>query len=283
MIIDFHTHIHPPEIRANRTEYLKRDSTFRALYSDSKIKLASIEDLLNSMELNGVDLSVIMGVGWSDLELAKYSNDYIAESVRRYPEKLIGFASVNPSWGEIAAVELERCVKVGLKGVGELHPDTQGFDLRDPGQMVYLMDVVQKNDLILTVHSSEPVGHLYQGKGHTSPEILWRFIQKYPSVNIVCSHWGGGLPFYALMPEVREGLSNVYFDTAASPFLYSSQIFQIVSQLVGSKRMLLGSDFPLIEAGRVLNQIKHSSLTSVEKKDVSGGTALNLLRALITN
>ena len=39
-------------------------------------------------------------------------------------------------------------------------------------------------------------------------------------MTIIAAHWGGGLPFYALMPEVRDALQNVWFDTAAGHLLY---------------------------------------------------------------
>ena len=52
-------------------------------------------------------------------------------------------------------------------------------------------------------------------------------------VRLVLAHWGGGLPFYALMPEVAESLSDVYFDTAASPFLYDAKVFETAASIVG--------------------------------------------------
>ena len=165
MIIDFHTHILPPGLRDQRQRYLERDATFAELYADPKAKLATADDLVQAMDEDGVDTSVAMGIGWADHGLAREANDYIIESVRRYPERLVGFAGVNPAWGERAAHEAERCAQAGLKGVGELHPDTQAFDLADRETTTPLMEVVRRHGLILTLHSSEPVGHLYQGKG----------------------------------------------------------------------------------------------------------------------
>lgn len=277
MIVDFHTHIHPPELRDRREHYVERDATFRELYADPKATLASVEDLLASMDEDGVDVSVVMGVGWTDPGLARESNDYVIDSVRRYPERLVGFASVNPVWGEEAAAELERCADAGLRGVGELHPDTQGFDLGDEDTMAPVMDVVRRRGLIVATHSSEPVGHMYQGKGATRPDVLWRFIVNHPDVTVVCAHWGGGLPFYALMPEVAEGLGNVYFDTAASPFLYTPGVFETVVRLVGEGKVLMGSDFPLMRAGRLLRGIEGSSLSREERIAVTGGSAAALL------
>ena len=277
MIVDFHTHIHPPELRERRDHYLERDATFRELYADPKARLATVEELLAAMDEDGVDVSVVMGAGWADEGLTRESNDYVIEAVERYSKKLVGFASVNPAWGERAAVEVDRCAEAGLKGVGELHPDTQGFQLEDRDAMAPVMEVVRRRGLIVTTHSSEPVGHTYPGKGTVRPEALWRFIENYPDVRVVCAHWGGGLPFYALMPEVAAGLRNVYFDTAASPFLYSPDVFKTVVDLVGADRVLLGSDFPLLPAKRLLGQIEGSSLSADDKKAITGENAMALL------
>ncbi len=239
--------------------------------------MASEEDLIRAMDTDGVDRSVAMGVGWTDLSLAREVNDYIIEATRTHPGRIAGFCSVNPGWGEMAALEVERCAKAGLVGVGEIHADTQRFDIGDADTMRPLLEVADRHGLIMTIHASEPVGHLYPGKGHTTPDAIMRFIENardYPNVKIVCAHWGGGLPFYALMPEVREALQNVWFDTAASPFLYSSNVFSIASQLVGADKILPGSDFPLIRFGRIRRQIEESGMMLEE---FSGGRLLEWL------
>ena len=216
------------------------------------------------MDEDGVDRSVAMGIGWTDRGLAREANDYIIESTRKRPKRIVGFCSVNPRWGEAATLEVERCAKAGLFGVGELHADTQGFDIGDADAMKPLLEVADRYGLVITAHTSEPVGHIYQGKGHTTPQVIMRFIENaraFPNVKIICAHWGGGLPFYALMPEVKDALENVWFDTAASPFLYSSSVFPSVAKLVGTEKILLGSDYPLIRFGRIWRQIEESGMT----------------------
>ena len=242
-----------------REKWAERDATFGELLADPRAKLASAEDLISAMDEDGIDRSVTMGFGWTDIELARECNDYIAGSVLAYPDRLIGFGSVNPAWGDDALRELERCVQMGLRGLGELHPDTQGFDLGDADTMRSILEVADAHGLVVTTHSSEPVGHLYPGKGRTTPDVLMRFIENaraYPNVKIICAHWGGGLPFYALMPEVKDALENVWFDTAASPFLYDASIYSTVSRIVGADRVLLGSDYPLIRFGRLHREME---------------------------
>ena len=277
MNIDFHTHIFPPWSSSERTRNLGRDTTFGDLFASPQTKMDTAEELVQAMDEDGVDISVVMGIGWTDHGLAREANDYIIESVARYPDRITGFASVNPAWGNIAAKEAERCARSGLRGIGELHPDSQGFDLSDRDVMAPLLEVVQQHRLIVTIHSSEPVGHSYAGKGKTRPEILWGFIQNFPDATVVCAHWGGGLPFYALMPDVADSLRNVFFDTAASPFVYSGRVFSVVASLVGADRVLLGSDFPLLRSRRLLRQVQESSLSEPEKQAIMGGNAQALL------
>ena len=211
MIIDFHTHIFPPEMHERREHYAQRDRTFGALYADPRARIASAEDLIATMDEDGVDVSVAMGIGWSDYGAAREANDYIIEATSRWQARIVGFAGINPAWGDRAAREAERCAAAGLRGIGELHPDTQGFDLADKSAMAELMAVAQERRLIVTTHSSEPVGHQYTGKGTVSPQVLMRFISSFPDATIVCAHWGGGLPFYALMPEVADRAAQRLF------------------------------------------------------------------------
>lgn len=276
-VIDFHTHIFPPQMRENREPYIRRDRTFAALYANPKARMASAEDLIAVMDEDGVDVAVAMGIGWSDYDTAREANDYIIDATRRWQGRIVGFGCANPAWGDRAVEEALRCADSGLRGIGELHPDTQGFNLADRDMMAGIMAVVQERRLIVTTHSSEPVGHLYAGKGRVTPQVLMAFIGNFPDAKIVCAHWGGGLPFYALMPEVAAELRNVYFDTAASPFLYTPQVYPAVSALVGADKLLFGSDYALLRPRRILNEIAASDLTAQEREAVQGGNAARLL------
>ena len=277
MIIDFHTHIFSPWVRERRDEYVKRDPCFSLLYSQQKAKLATAEELIASMDETGVDLSVVLNIGWASHELCVETNDYILNSISRYPDRLIGFCSVQPKAGDAAIVELERCAKAGVEGIGEMRSDVQGFDLTDKTMMKPLVDVAVEHNLIFLTHSSEPVGHQYIGKGSITPDVLYSFILNFPDLKLVCAHWGGGLPFYVLMPEVAKALSNVFFDTAGTVFLYQPQIFEEVSNIVGSDKILFGTDYPLIPQNRVMAQIQALGIAEEVKAKILGGNAQKLL------
>ena len=277
MIIDFHTHVLPPRIKSNRSQYVLKDTAFAQIYSSDKVKIATADDLINSMDKDGVDISVIVNYSWTTHELCVLTNDYILESVARYPNRLIGFCAISSFTDEASLKEIERCVEGGIRGVGELRPDTQRLDYTKKNIIKPFTDLVRKHKLVVLTHASEPVGHLYPGKGQATPELLFKFISHFADLPVVCAHWGGGMPFYALMPEVRQALENVYFDTAASPYLYRPEIYVHISQLIGSDRILFGSDFPVIAQSRVLNEILAADLPEENKEEILCGNARRLL------
>ncbi len=278
MIIDFHTHIFPPSFREERQRYLELDATFSALYSSPKAKLATAEELAASMDEAGIDRAVVMGVGWTHPQVAQEANDYIIESVRRHSSKLIGFCSVNPAWGAAAVEEAERCAEAGLRGIGELHADSQVFDVSDREVLAPLMKLAGERGLPVLVHGSEPVGHGYPGKGHTTPDLLYKMARDFPDNVFVCAHWGGGLPLYSLMPELPAELENVYLDTAASPFLYQPAIYSTVVDVAGSGHILFGTDYPLLSYKRSLEHLEEAHLAPEHQARILGGNAQRLLK-----
>jgi predicted TIM-barrel fold metal-dependent hydrolase len=277
VVIDFHTHIFPPWLRERRNEYIKADPCFSLLYSQPKTKIVTAEELIASMDEAGIDMSIVLNAGWFNHELCVKTNDYILDAVSRYPERLVGFCAIQPRVGDAAIVELERCAKAGARGIGELRSDVQGFDLTDNNTMKPLVDAALKHDLIFLTHSSEPVGHEYCGKGGITPDILYSFITNFPDLKLVCAHWGGGLPFYALMPEVAKALANVFFDTAATVFLYKPEIFEQVSYIISGDKILFGTDYPLMHQNRVIAQIQSSQLPEEDKTRILGTNAKKLL------
>lgn len=277
MTVDFHSHVFPPDIKKNRSQYIDRDPCFAILYSNPEAKIATADELIADMDKSGVDVSVILNIGWTTHELCVETNDYIIDAVSRYPKRLVGFCAVQPQSTKAAVAEIERCVDAGLRGVGEIRPDLQLFDFADEAVMTPFVEALSRHHLILLTHASEPVGHSYPGKGGVTPDVLYPFIASYPDLTIVCAHWGGGLPFYNLMPEVKEAMKNVYFDTAASPFLYTPDVYSQGIRLAGADKILFGSDYPLLPPRRLLDEIEALELNDDTKNLVLSGNALRLL------
>src|SRR5713226_3411292 len=121
MKFDFHTHIGP------------FDADQRA------------EELLAMLDAHALDRAVTFPSRGLHASPAMYAraNDYIAEAMRRYPDRLTGFCAVNPWHREEALAEFERgIVQLGLRGL-KLHPPTQGFDVFNLDLMVPIMELAE--------------------------------------------------------------------------------------------------------------------------------------------
>lgn len=277
MIIDFHTHIFPPEIIARRDEFLRRDTWLEELYGNPKAKMATADSLIASMDADGVDVSVTFPFGWRDAGLAEECNSYIIQAMRDYPGRIIGLAAIQPLAGRRAIDELERCFAAGMPGFGELMPHGQGYRLSDTTLLAPLIEAAQYLGMFALTHTSEPVGHLYPGKGDVTPPELQAFVQAFPALRVVAAHWGGGFPFYELMPEVHAAAANVWYDSAASLYLYRSEIFAEVARICGSHKLLWGSDFPLISQRRMLDYARAAGLDDHTLHRALGANAAVLL------
>tara|TARA_B110000438_G_scaffold69620_1_gene69906 strand:- start:240 stop:1217 length:978 start_codon:yes stop_codon:yes gene_type:complete len=280
-IIDSCTHVLPESFDADRERLSRSDSTFRTLFGDPNAKFSTYDDLISSMYESGIDVSVCAGFGWTDPEVARASNDYNLEAARSHPDQLIAFCSVNPLWGEDAVEEVQRCHAAGAKGVGELHPNTQGILDADLAALAPVFDTAKDLKMPILMHASEPVGHGYPGKGSVTPELLMALVNAFPNNKFIFSHFGGGLPFYGLMPEVKSALKNVYFDSAAFPFLYRPEVFDVVARSVGAEKILFASDYPLVSQKRALDEFAKSGLPSDQVKMVQGLNTADLLRMRI--
>ncbi len=279
MIIDSHCHILPPDFGARHDELAARDATYAALFPKPGGRLADAETLLGDMDAAGVDRAVAMGFGWTDLDLAIEVNDYLIRAAAAHPDRVTAFASVNPAWGDSAVREASRCMDSGVSGIGEIHADTQGFDIADAAVMEPLMALLRERGAPIVVHASEPVGHQYPGKGSTTPADLLQFAANFPDNRMVFAHLGGGLPFYAAMPEVAGALTNVWYDTAALPFLYRQSAIAAAAITAGADRILFGTDYPLLTHRRVIDYVQSAGLPQRDLDAIMGSNASFLVNA----
>ena len=277
MIIDFHTHIFPRRFRDNRAHLFPGEPAFEILYSSSRATLAGVDDLIRNMDMEGIGKSVIFGFPWEDEDHYHRHNDYIIESVHRYPDRLIGFCCFS-AMSSGGTKEAERCLDLGIAGVGELAVYEAGLTSEVCDALTDVMSLCSQSDVPVLLHVNEPVGHDYPGKTPITLRQIYAFLKTYPLNRIVLAHWGGGLFFYALMKkEVKEVLKKVWFDTAASPYLYTPDTYRIAGEIIGFDRILFGSDYPLLKPHRYFKEMATAGLSPDAIDQVGGSNAARLL------
>jgi len=276
MIIDVHTHIFPKAVCDFREDYFDGEDAFRLLYDSPKSRLIGADSLIESMNLHGVDRSVAFGFPWKNPEFYKKNNDYVIASVQKYPGRLIGLCCVDV-FSEGAVAEVERCLDAGLSGVGELAFYESGIESDALEMLAPIMDLCREKGVPVMIHTNEPVGHAYPGKTPNTLAQIYALAKMFPDNKIILAHWGGGIFFYTLLKkEVADVLKNIYFDTAASPFLYSPEIYPAAIRMAGAEKILMGTDYPLLPPDRYFREMDAAGISPLDREKLCGLNAAGL-------
>ncbi|MEX1299128.1 MAG: amidohydrolase family protein [Desulfotignum sp.] len=274
MIIDTHTHLFPDSFIRDRSLFFDNEPEFTLLYDNPKALMATAEQLINAMNDDGVDIACASGFPWRNPDHAKTNNDYIIECVQRWPDRLRGLACFDAAW-QGAADEAVRCIDAGLSGVGELAFYLSGIDDSALDMLTDVMAVLrEKGNLPCMIHTNEPVGHAYPGKTPVTLEQIQKLADRFPDNRIILAHWGGGIFFYHIMKkQLKQTLKNIWYDTAASPFLYDPAVYDMAVRAGVLDKVLLGTDFPLLPQDRYYRDLDASDLNEAEKQAILGDNA----------
>jgi len=255
VIVDIHTHLFPPRFIAERASLAASDEAFGEMYADPKAKMATAEDLLDSMDRARVDVSVACGFWWRDAALAAEHAAYLVDVARTSGGRILAF------------VPTREPIK-GAAGIGEVRERTP--------------EAIPTSALPVLLHSTEETGHAYAGKeGGLTPGALGRLLETRPDARVIAAHWGGGFPFAALLPDVRARIAGrVLFDSAASAYLYGPDIFRLVIGITGRDSVAWGSDFPLRPQTVDRAYVEAALPDEVERAAVLGGNASRFLGLL---
>ncbi len=277
MIIDSHTHLFPGPVKNDRSLFFDKEPEFKLLYDSPRAKISTTSELVDTMDIHGVDISVVSGFPWRNPNYAKKNNDYILEAVQAYPDRIRGLACFDLAW-EGAADEAIRCIDSGLCGVGELAFYLSGIDETAISLLEPVMAALEsRGNLPCMIHTNEPVGHTYPGKTPVTLEQIDNLTRTFPNNRIILAHWGGGIFFYHVMKkQVKENLKNIWYDTAASIFLYDPEIYDMAVKAGVIDKVLFGTDFPLLTPDRYYADMDKSAMTAAQKRMVLGENAFPL-------
>jgi uncharacterized protein len=291
-IIDCHVHLYPEEVF---TDPVKWGSAHHEPWWTKCVApagrrslqgWASVSDLLRDMDRAGVEKCVLLGWYWENQETCNLQNSWYLDWITAYPDRLLGFATVQPAAGERAVLNLRKALDRGCCGIGELFPAAQGFALNG-AEFRPVIELAIELAVPINLHVTDPWVTTATVTKPTPLDEFIRLAKSFPEAKLILSHWGGGLPFYELNPGVRRALQNVVYDCSASPLLYETRVFRQVIDLVGPDRVLYGSDYPLLiypresrtpEFKRFLNEIMAARLTAEERGKVFGESLLRVLR-----
>lgn len=259
MIIDAHAHIYPDKI-AERA--VKGIEDFYDMHVDYN---GTISALISEGEKAGVSRFLVQSVATVP-EQVHSINNFIAQSVNNFPDKLIGFGTLHPDFEDING-EVTRMEGLGLRGI-KLHPDFQHFNLDDESAFP-IYEIAEECGLPVLFHIGDP------RQDFSAPERLWRVVKKFPKLKAIGAHLCGW-SMWDKGAELFEH-SGVYADCSSSLYALSPEHAVKLIRKIGTDHVFWGTDYPMWNAKDELERFSKLPLTEEEREDILSRNLLRLL------
>lgn len=328
--VDFHTHIIPENIPnfvekfgGERWPTLEKKCSCGAnimvagkVFREVTDQVWSPEKRIQDMDQEGVDIQVLSPIPvtfsyWAEPnaaeEMSKIQNDFIADTVKQYPERFIGLGTVPLQDVAVSIREMDRCIhKLGLKGI-EIGSNINGKNLDDPA-FTSFFEMAEKWEVPLFVHPWETLGkermprhNFMYTVGMPSETALAAaslinggVMEKFPRLKVCFAHGGGSFPY--ILPRLDQGwkvwphlrltpkppsyyAKNFYFDSLN----YDPLNLNYLIDRFGHEKIVMGSDYPFLlretPPGKVIDDTVE--LTAEQRQAILGKNALEFLNITI--
>jgi predicted TIM-barrel fold metal-dependent hydrolase len=272
----------------------------------------AVEERVELMERAGLDYQVLSlsipmsyeGDAPTRLRCAQISNDQFADTVARFPNRFLAFASLPLPDVQASLKELARCIDE-LRMVGVcLGSNIKGMRL-DDAALTPIFDEIDRRGLTVFLHPAMPVctgpdvepynansalAYIFDTGVTVYRMIFSGMLERYRRLNVIVPHMGGMLPFmtgriqggYLAYPERRtiprpplEYLRELYYDTV----IFHHPSLKLAHEMFGAERILLGSDYPLGSGSleEAVTFVAESGFSQADREKMLGANAARVL------
>jgi hypothetical protein len=205
----------------------------------------------------------------------KKNNDVVIDAVKRYPERFIGFFTLNPVYGKESMEELKRCADLGMTG----YKGYTQMKVNDPRYYPVIEKLIDLK-MIVFMHTFCQLGvGGYRMKydtgrfpGTTLPEEMVDAAKRYPEAMFHFAHISGGGDWEYECKMLAQ-CSNIYVDTGGSN--NEENIIDFAIRHLGEERIFFGTDNCYHHG---IGKILASNATDSQKQKIFFDNYNNLLK-----
>ena len=235
----------------------------------------TLADIIDDMDDAGIDKACIVAMDLSThygVELV--TNEDVAKMASAHPDRLIPFASVDPTMGRLAVDRLVHAVEdLGCRGL-KLVPPVQHFDFSDPKHHP-LWEAALDLDILVWTHTAHQKSHPDSDARLGHPMLVEPVSLKYPDLKIVLGHCGFPWAWEAWSLVVRR--PNVYLDISAYTNLYNHLPWDAYSKFDVEHKVLFATDYPLFGFKETRDALDCVDIAPSFRSKILGENAMPLL------
>jgi hypothetical protein len=230
------------------------------------------EDFVKVMDEHGVDMACAETTHYQGTPGHPYDPDYseanrqIAQEARKFPRRLIPFIRINPNFTDRVVDHMKRGLEEqGMKGMGEMHPLTDHFQVND----LKLLEPIMR----YAADYKWPI-HWHSGNYPTGQAALYApLLEAFPEVNQILGHLC--YPFIEDCVALGQRYKNVYFEPAGNG---TPAFLRYLIDNVGADHVMYGDDIPFSYPTDVLDKFRRQpGVSDAEKALMLGGNMARLL------
>ena len=230
------------------------------------------ERLLRLMDRAGIEKAIVMP--YSDMPCKGGRGvdllQYVANAVRKYPQRLIGYARINPCFGKEAEKLLIFAItRLGMKGL-KLHP--VGYVMHPGSELT--VNLIKKAEAL-----GVPTLFHCGDEEHTLPLQIAEAAKRCPRATIILGHMGG---YFHVEDAIRvaEKYPNIMLETSAMPYPY---LIKKAVDRIGAERVLFASDGPGCDPLLERKKVEMAGLSSNELKLLFSENIIRILEKVKNN
>ncbi len=223
----------------------------------------TIEQMISTMDKFGIDTCFVTSHSAIGPDFV-LGNDMVIDAMKKYPERVRGYVTLNPNYPDELEAEMNRCFSnKGFLGI-KLHPNFHKCTSLNPNyEPVY--ERADREGLPILIHVW----------GVTDVACIDELSKRYPNIRFIMGHTGADTLGMEYAIKVINARNNVYGDTALSMTNHGN-IEWLLSK-ANPKRILFGSDMPYYAPTHTIGRIAMANVSDEIKADVFGE---NLTRVL---
>ena len=219
-------------------------------------------DIIAAMDNFGIDYSV--AIPFPVVDDYRQQHDEIGAAIRHYPGRLVGAACLNPFIAQPDFHdEVRRCrEELGFRAL-KFQPQYQPLNPLLESS-AFLFETALENQMTLIVHTGS-------GIPFSLPSMYLLAAKRYPDLNFVMAHCGGGGLFFGEAIVAASLFPNVYLELSS---LMPNQVLEVLHH-VPSNRLMAGSDLPE-NLSIELTKLLELPISDADKRNILSGTASRL-------
>jgi uncharacterized protein len=223
------------------------------------------EAIIELLDEAGIEQAVVMTYADAPV-LEPDALQYIHDACKRYPDRLIPYARINPHASNAAALLEEAIVDLGMKGL-KIHQESVTANAHHKAVVSLVKKAAEFHAPTLFHSGDEPL---------SLPQQFTRLAEEAPEATIILAHMGG---YHHTDDAIRvcEKYDNLLVDTSACP--YPHKIKEAVERL-GAHRVLFGSDGPGCNPKLELLKIRRLELSEKEEQLVLHDNIVSILEGV---